>query len=154
MITDYNFELIAHHKSLSNPLLDYEWDVVLLVSQRAPSTVRVIGSFTFLTRRVLAAVLDHHLHQLWNKNQNFEWHLEITKMNGHPKKASQLFYNIHIYVCVNWEIFLWSDWKFCLPWVLGGRGVPRSISGLPLPHNISSKSAHDKPVYNLASHIQ
>lgn len=88
------------------------------------------------------------------KIRNFEWHLEITKMNGHPKKSSQtVLQHSYIYVCVNWEIFLWSDRKFCLPWVLGGRGVPRSISGLP-PPNISSKSAHDKLVYNLASHIQ
>lgn len=97
-------------------------NVVLLVSQRAPSTVRVIGSFTFLTRCVLAAVLDHHLHQLWNKNQNFEWHLEITKMNGHQKKIITTVLQ-HSYICVcelrNFSV-VWPKILFALG--VGGGG--------------------------------
>lgn len=89
------------------------------------------------------------------KIRNFEWHLEITKMNGHPKKSSQtVLQHSYIYMCVWIEKFFCGLTENFVCLGCWGGGDSKAYFWLPLPHNISSKSAHDKPVYNLASHIQ
>lgn len=63
------------------------------------------------------------------KIRNFEWHLEMTKVNvthiiGPPppqKKSSRTVLQLHKHLCVNWESFVWAKGKFYFV-CLGGLG--------------------------------